>query len=724
MFANRSLRRVESLEKRLMLAADFEVVNSGNDFWVEARGTDIVFEDSPLGPRTGDIFTLEHISQNEVKITIDFPEDLDNNGFADGTNRDFIVGSFDLDFYEFQAAVAGKNFLGVKVLGYNGDDIIDAMKLRHHDDGQFELNGGDGDDTIIGGRRGDIINAGAGNDDIQRADNVDIIRGGSGIDSVIYGNHSGPAQDNDIPDDDVEYVEGTAGNDNINLSNNPDDVTIIGGAGNDTLTGGGGDDDISGGAGNDTINGNGGDDLLNGGAGNDTINGGLGNDDISGGADNDTLSGNEGDDTVNGNAGNDVVNGNAGNDTLRGGDGNDTLDGGLDDDNLNGNDGDDLLIGGAGGDVIRGGAGVDTSDYADGGAGVTVDLQVGVADGGDATGDSYPGFEAGTRAQADGNNDVENVDGTDSADTLRGDVDSNRLVGKGGDDNIIGRDGDDTLLGGDGNDLIGNDARALDREQYIAASVGVIDLTGLRGTVENGNDTIEGGAGNDTLRGGADVDTIYAGDGDDKVEGDGWWDTTTPAISPVSYIPSSGDSIYGGKGDDYLYASNRNNPNAGGASGVDFIDGEAGNDWIYGHAGEDQLFGDMDLADGGDDHLYGYDGEDELNGGNGIDELVGGNGKDYLFGGDTGNDTFWIEATGTGNSAELEDWIANAGAGPDLFNIYGIATNDTLGQLAIVNELDNDLFVPVVDIVSDFDSAIDQFDFKGLSGPTIVLKWS
>lgn len=746
LFGNRSLRSVEALEKRVMLAADFEVVSSGNDFWVEANGTTLTVDeaDNPVG----DTFTLRHISQNEVHIRIDFPVDLDNNGKADST--DFIVGSFDLDFYEFQAALAGKNFIGVKVNAFAGNDTIDAMRLRHHDDGQFEFNGGDGNDLIIGGRRGDIINGGAGNDTIERADNKDVIRGGTGIDSVYYGTHSGPAESedspggaavDDMPDNDVEYVEGTSFDDNINLSGNPNDVTIIGGAGNDTLTGGNGNDNIDGGAGDDTINGGAGNDTLSGGAGVDTIHGGDGNDSISGGLGDDKLYGDAGNDTIDGDAGNDELHGGIGNDTLRGGDGNDhllgeegndtlrggagddTLDGGADNDDLNGDDGDDTLIGGAGGDIIRGGAGNDTSKYdVDGPAGVIVDLQTGWAGGvgSHAEGDSYPGGTGlGTAA---GNNDVENVEGTKHADTLRGDVDANVLRGFAGDDNIIGRDGDDFLYGGDGDDTIGYDLRAPDGDQFVTDSEHT-GPNGLRGTHENGNDTIEGGAGNDTIRGGGGDDTIDAGDGDDRVEGDGSYDPNGPGT--IAYIPSGTDTISGGGGNDYLYASNRNNPNMGGvAPGIELIDGGAGDDWIYGHAGEDQLFGDMDLDDGGDDHLYGYDGDDELNGGNGNDTLMGGNGRDYLFGGDTGFDTFWLEATGAGFSAELEDRIANAGAGPDLFNIYGVASNDTLGQLTIVNELDNDLYVPIVDIVSDFDSAIDQFDFKGLSEPSIVLKWS
>lgn len=738
LFGNRSLRSVEALEKRVMLAADFEVVNSGNDFWIEANGTNLTINeaDAPVG----DTFTLRHISQNEVHVRIDFPVDLDGNGKAD--SNDFIVGVFDLDFYEFQAALAGKNFLGIKVNALAGNDTIDAMRMRHHDDGQLELNGGDGNDLIIGGRRGDKINGGEGDDAIERADNVDVISGGGNAvgsnnplglgndDSVRYGNHSGPAQDNDIPLDDVEYVDGTGFNDVIDLSGNTVPVIIIGGAGNDTLTGGSANDNIDGGAGDDTINGNGGDDTLNGGAGDDTINGGTGNDNISGGVGNDKLYGDEGNDTISGDAGDDELFGGTGNDTLNGGIGEDKLYGESGNDTLNGGDGNDYLNGGADGDVISGGAGNDTSDYDDDGdgvAGVTVDLQLGLGDGGHATGDTYPVFEAGTRAQADGNNDVENIDGTNFADTLRGDVDANRLVGKGGDDIIIGRDGNDYLDGGAGNDKIGNDYRpgaatAENREQFIAGSVGVLNLlNGLRGTLENGNDEIHGGDGDDELRGGADNDTVYGGAGDDIIEGDAWYDTTTPAVSPVTHIASGNDSIYGGTGNDTLYATDSRDwlaitgadplsVPAAAAVGSDFIDGEAGDDTIRGHIGVDMLFGDMDIVNGGNDSIWGYDGNDQLNGGNGDDYLNGGLGIDLLRGGDTGFDTLEIEATGSGFGAGLVDFIANAGAGPDRFIVTGISSADTIGQLVVESELDNDQWF-LGDIFSDFDSGIDILDF-------------
>jgi Ca2+-binding RTX toxin-like protein len=84
-----------------------------------------------------------------------------------------------------------------------------------------------GDDTIIGGERGNVL------------------YGGEGTDSIVGG----------------------AGNDYID-----------GGVGNDFISAGGGNDTIYGGGGNDTINAGGGDDIIWGGGGNNLITGGNGAD--------------------------------------------------------------------------------------------------------------------------------------------------------------------------------------------------------------------------------------------------------------------------------------------------------------------------------------------------------------------------------------------------------------------------------------------------------------
>ncbi len=180
-------------------------------------------------------------------------------------------------------------------------DATDAATLSGNG-GMFD--GGDANDTVIGG---------AGDDEL---------RGNNGVD----------------------WLDGADGDD-----------TVIGGASSDALSGGAGDDYILGGAGEDAITG---------GAGNDTIVMGD-NDDIYDGIGAQELGFEDGgNDLVRGGAGDDLLRDNDGADTLLGGTGDDTIIGAhptLADtsaDVLHGGFGDDVLVG-DNGDTLDGGDGVD-----------------------------------------------------------------------------------------------------------------------------------------------------------------------------------------------------------------------------------------------------------------------------------------------------------------------------------------------------------------------------
>jgi ELWxxDGT repeat protein len=218
------------------------------------------------------------------------------------------------------------------VWGGSGNDYLVGSMVRtpsymSHDG---ELDGGEGADTMIGGR---------GNDSLVGGSRADSIEGGGGNDT-IYG-------DNYYADPEVVYGDDTLGgglgDDSMN-GGGGDDV-MAGGKGHDSMYGGDGNDALGGGWGYDSIAGEGGDDTLSGDAENDNLSGGDGNDLIHGGDDNDALTDGAGNDTLYGDAGDDVVEGNAGNDELFGGNGNDSVWG----------DGDerDVVDGGRGGDVGR-----------------------------------------------------------------------------------------------------------------------------------------------------------------------------------------------------------------------------------------------------------------------------------------------------------------------------------------------------------------------------------
>lgn len=163
-------------------------------------------------------------------------------------------------------------------------------------------------------------------------------------------------------------VEGTAGDDLIDIAYlgdpegdridagdailpgaAPNDDVVLAGAGNDTVLAGRGDDQVYGEEGNDFIRGQGGNDFIDGGAGNDTLDGGGGNDTVLGGQGDDTLYGDAGNDVLDGGDGDDFLHGDIGDDTLTGGAGADTQFGGDDRDTFTGTTPGDSIDGGEGG---------------------------------------------------------------------------------------------------------------------------------------------------------------------------------------------------------------------------------------------------------------------------------------------------------------------------------------------------------------------------------------
>jgi hypothetical protein len=202
------------------------------------------------------------------------------------------------------------------------------------------IDGGPGDDELLGTDAGDVLAGGPGNDTLKGYDGDDQLDGGDGDDTVIGG---------------------------------VDRDTVLGGAGNDNVAGDGFEDEYA--------------DVVDGGPGLDTIDGDWSsrrydaivtplNITLAGGADDGRSNGAEGDDIrgverihenipgtyVGTDAPEEIVvrqittsatmRGNGGNDVLKTGDGPDTLDGGAGDDQLDAGFGDDTIVGGPGKDRI------------------------------------------------------------------------------------------------------------------------------------------------------------------------------------------------------------------------------------------------------------------------------------------------------------------------------------------------------------------------------------
>lgn len=318
-------------------------------------------------------------------------------------------------------------------------------------------------------------------DYFQISDSVDNLTDPPPVDprdGIVNGTPGDDLIDLDYVDSDGDRIDN---DDAIIPGDGPNDDRVFGGAGNDTIFGGIGDD---------TIFGDEGDDLLYGGPGDDVIDGGPGNDTIFGGGGSNLIDGGDGDDYIDTTDGQGIPHPDRGypglypddadpfnnRDTVSGGDGNDTIITGDDADLIFGGAGDDYIDSGFDDDTVYGGSGNDTII-----AGEGADLVFG-GDGDDLI---YGGYGPGVP-------DAVNI--RDDQGDLRPDNGIDTLYGGAGNDTIYGMDDADLIFGGDGDDLL----------------YGGIDNDTIFGG--DGNDTIFGGQGENSLYGGADRDLFVVDD--------------------------------------------------------------------------------------------------------------------------------------------------------------------------------------------------------------------
>jgi Ca2+-binding RTX toxin-like protein len=389
----------------------------------------------------------------------------------------------------------GNDTLLGSAIGGPGNDRLTTLERFD------EVDGGDGDD-VIENFAGVQVAAGAGNDRVVNYPACDscgspaVVEGGEGDDELIGSPY--PDSLSGGPSADVIRSEGTA----ATLGEYDAVDTLSGGEGDDLLVVGGGKRIAPPPFGTPTG-------LSGTGMAVGNVDGGPGDDRLEGSPNRDVLSGSDG---------NDYISGGDGWDTLVGGDGKDSLHGGDGSDGLYGGAGADLIDGGAGESD-----GVTYEDEAlpvsidltrpggDGPRGENDTILPGVDQffltrgndrfvAGRLPVDVYGGF----------GRDV--LIGSPRDDRMRGDggsgptpPDSNfgadRLEGRGGEDELYGDPGSDTIRGGSGNDFLD----------------GGVPISFYQGTTTRhpSDDVISGGPGNDGVRHGWRVD---AGPGDDSID--------------------------------------------------------------------------------------------------------------------------------------------------------------------------------------------------------------
>jgi Ca2+-binding RTX toxin-like protein len=376
------------------------------------------------------------------------------------------------------------------------------------------IDGGGGNDVILGFNANDYLVGGGGNDVIVGVGGDDVIIGDKAWDDNSTGDANTSAG--------ADFLLGREGNDTIFAGGGANYVD--GGTGNDLITGGSGAELLQGGMGDDTISALGGNDVLYGGtavssvqasfvtAANGSTSYSYDFNGITGAAQSATATYFSFGTAAETNTGNDYLDGGDGDDTIYGQDGNDTLIGGA---------GNDFLIGGSGNDVMRGGAGDDTYEVTEAG-----DTIIEASGEGNDTIFSYLSYTLGA--------DIENIrlvggalnaTGNSLDNMVVGNAMNNVLIGGAGNDVMVGSTGDDAYEVTENGDIVyeaageGNDTVYSYADTYqMSLNVENLYLVGGAkvGLGSAGNDLIVGNAQNNIINGNAGNDTMTGGAGIDQ----------------------------------------------------------------------------------------------------------------------------------------------------------------------------------------------------------------
>jgi uncharacterized delta-60 repeat protein len=228
-------------------------------------------------------------SEGHLILTRHLGAFADRNLIVDGTpGADRITVSPGPDATSVRVTVNGvtttRPLAGATALAVNGLAGNDRLEVAAALKLPATIDGGAGNDRLLGGGGNDVLLGGDGADVLDGRGGADLFRGGAGTDTADYtlrrnalfvgigsSADDGEKGEGDNVYSDVENVWGGRGNDTIrgSAANN----RLVGGAGDDVLVGRAGNDTLLGGDGNDTLTDAEGSNTLDGGPGTDTING-------------------------------------------------------------------------------------------------------------------------------------------------------------------------------------------------------------------------------------------------------------------------------------------------------------------------------------------------------------------------------------------------------------------------------------------------------------------
>ena len=303
----------------------------------------------------------------------------------------------------------------------------------------------------------------------------------------------------------------------------------------------------------------------------------------------------------------------------------------------------------------------DDDDDDDGGDGGSDDDGCGTDDGsGDGDGNGAPLPVAARTLVGTAASDV--LLGGAASDILLGGAASDILSGDGGNDVLRGEDGDDVLSGGDGDDVASGGAG----NDEVHGGAGADTLFG-----NSGDDLLYGDAGNDIIEGGAGADKVWAGDGDDTV---------------LATLNDGSDSYWGGDGVDTLDYSV-----ATGNLKVDLGNGFMGRGQVVGaEVGTDTIYGFENIIAGS--------GHDEITASTAVNIMDGGLGDDvFRFTSVAAADGDTIYGFSPGDRIDFSAIDANSGqAGKQGFTLSSGTTLSGAGQIVVTHETRDGADVTVI----------------------------
>lgn len=370
-----------------------------------------------------------------------------------------------------------------------------------------------------------------------------------------------------------------------------------------------------------------------------------------------------------------------------GNDGNNTFIGDLNTDNkLIGGAGNDVfIVGGGNANYIDGKEGINTLSYETTAKGINVDLTKGsVTD---------------SMGRNDTVKNINNITGTHFDDILKGDDKDNIIIGNGGNDTLIGMGGNNTLIGGNGGNVTASYEYATNGIVVnLANSVEQVEANGFGGkdTLKN-IQTIIGSNYDDLFVTANGSMTIYGGAGNDifKINGD----TTSRAV----IHGESGNNIYiAGKGyNTYIGGMDNDTVDYSLATSAININLKTQRAYSNGFGGTDQLVGiNGIIATNFDDHLTLNDNTDyKISTGNGNDYIIVGKGSmNNHYDGGVGIDTLDYSNVSSNIDVSLQNNIANKNGseqngkyGQDIIenieNIVGSAFDDVIEGNAENNKI-------------------------------------